>query len=258
MSIYKSLLKEFIVRWGVGFGYLSTSNRWQKTQIHQLHDMWKSNLNSQKTYVNFWEVYILRALLASIINPDVKISTFFSLHTKNHHTHTSELSSPFTTDGEALLELCLSLPSVPVFIKCLCVLLRCSRIPSSLRQLFISLAFSPSSTSSPVSSPLPSVHAITQSCLTLCDPVDSRLLCPWDSPDKNTGVGCHVLLLGLFPMWESNPGLLYLLYWQGGSWPGILSPLPLLWFLLPPPSHLYSREKQQTPPLGTCRADLPW
>ena len=22
----------------------------------------------------------------------------------------------------------------------------------------------------------------------------TRLLCPWDSPDKNTGVGCHFLL----------------------------------------------------------------
>ena len=35
-----------------------------------------------------------------------------------------------------------------------------------------------------------------QSCLTLCDPIDgnppgSR---PWDSPGKNTGVGCHFLL----------------------------------------------------------------
>ena len=36
-----------------------------------------------------------------------------------------------------------------------------------------------------------------QSCPTLCDPIDSsppRLLCPWDSPGKNTGVGCHFLL----------------------------------------------------------------
>ena len=35
-----------------------------------------------------------------------------------------------------------------------------------------------------------------QSCPTLCDPIDgtspgSR---PWDSPSKNTGVGCHFLL----------------------------------------------------------------
>ena len=27
----------------------------------------------------------------------------------------------------------------------------------------------------------------------------TRLLCPWDSPDKNTGVGCHALLQGIFP-----------------------------------------------------------
>ena len=36
-----------------------------------------------------------------------------------------------------------------------------------------------------------------QSCPTLCDPIDkqpSRLPHPWDSPGKNTGVGCHFLL----------------------------------------------------------------
>ena len=36
-----------------------------------------------------------------------------------------------------------------------------------------------------------------QSCLTLCDPhgqQPTRLLCPRDSPGKNTGVGCHFLL----------------------------------------------------------------
>ena len=31
-----------------------------------------------------------------------------------------------------------------------------------------------------------------QSCPTLCDP--HRLPCRWDSPGKNTGVGCHFLL----------------------------------------------------------------
>ena len=37
-----------------------------------------------------------------------------------------------------------------------------------------------------------------QSCSTLCHPLDvaSGLLCPWDSPGKNTGVGCHALLKG--------------------------------------------------------------
>ena len=34
-----------------------------------------------------------------------------------------------------------------------------------------------------------------QLCLTLCNSVDhARLFCPWDSPGKNTQVGCHFLL----------------------------------------------------------------
>ena len=37
----------------------------------------------------------------------------------------------------------------------------------------------------------------------------TRLPRPWDSPGKNTGVGCHVLLHGIFPTQESNPGLLH-------------------------------------------------
>ena len=39
---------------------------------------------------------------------------------------------------------------------------------------------------------------LLQSCPTLCDPIDgrqpTRLPSPWDSPGKNTGVGCHFLL----------------------------------------------------------------
>ena len=37
--------------------------------------------------------------------------------------------------------------------------------------------------------------------------VAHQVLCPWDSPGKNTGVGCHTLLQGIFPTQESNPGL---------------------------------------------------
>ena len=33
-----------------------------------------------------------------------------------------------------------------------------------------------------------------QSCPTLCDPIDSSPPGSWDSPGKNTGVGCHFLL----------------------------------------------------------------
>ena len=31
------------------------------------------------------------------------------------------------------------------------------------------------------------------------NPRPTRLLCPWDSVGKNTGVGCHALLQGIFP-----------------------------------------------------------
>ena len=33
---------------------------------------------------------------------------------------------------------------------------------------------------------------VVQLYLTLCDPMDCSL-CPWDSPGKNTGMGCHSL-----------------------------------------------------------------
>ena len=35
----------------------------------------------------------------------------------------------------------------------------------------------------------------------------TRILRPWDFPGKNTGVGCHFLLQGIFPTQGSNPGL---------------------------------------------------
>ena len=38
--------------------------------------------------------------------------------------------------------------------------------------------------------------------------VACRLLCPWDSPGKNTGVGCHALPPGIFPNQQSNLHLL--------------------------------------------------
>ena len=44
----------------------------------------------------------------------------------------------------------------------------------------------------------------------LCDPVDCsppRFLCPWDSPGKNTEMGCHFFLHGIFLSKGSNLGL---------------------------------------------------
>ena len=37
----------------------------------------------------------------------------------------------------------------------------------------------------------------------------TRLLCPWDSPGKNTGVDCHSLLQRTFLTQGLNPGLLH-------------------------------------------------
>ena len=92
---------------------------------------------------------------------------------------------------------------------------------------------------------------VTQSCLTLCDPMDCRLLCPrflhpwnfpgespgmvaisfsrgsswsWNFPGKSIGVGIHFHLQGIFPTQGSNLGLphcgqtLYRLSHLGSPW----------------------------------------
>ena len=56
-----------------------------------------------------------------------------------------------------------------------------------------------------------------QSCPTHCNPIEgspTRLLHPGESPGKNTGVGCHALLQGIFLTQGWNPRLLSLLHWQ--------------------------------------------
>ena len=74
----------------------------------------------------------------------------------------------------------------------------------------------------------------------------ARLLCPCNSPGKNTWVGSHSLLQGIFLTQGSNPGLLHrgqillqsqplgkpLSSWgRGGGFPGI-GPLPTFWPLM--------------------------
>ena len=58
-----------------------------------------------------------------------------------------------------------------------------------------------------------------QSCLTLRSHglMPTRLLSPWDSPGKSTGVGYHFLFQRIFPPQGSNACLLNLLYWQADS-----------------------------------------
>ena len=55
------------------------------------------------------------------------------------------------------------------------------------------------------------VKVKVKSCPTLrpCELKPTRLLRPWDSSGKNTGVGCHLLLQGNFPTQGSNPGPLH-------------------------------------------------
>ena len=58
------------------------------------------------------------------------------------------------------------------------------------------------------------VCRVTQLCLTLVTqltvaPLSNRILCPWDSPGKITGVACHFLLQEIFPTQGSNLGLLH-------------------------------------------------
>ena len=52
------------------------------------------------------------------------------------------------------------------------------------------------------------VCLVTQSCLTLCDPMDCSppgSSVYGDCPGKNSGVGCHAFLQGIFPTQGSNP-----------------------------------------------------
>ena len=63
---------------------------------------------------------------------------------------------------------------------------------------------------------------LLQSCPALCNPMD----CPWDSPGKNTGVGCHALLQGIFPTEGLNPSLFFLLQGQAGFLPSVPSGKP--------------------------------
>ena len=41
-----------------------------------------------------------------------------------------------------------------------------------------------------------------------CGLLPTRLLCPWGSPGKNSGAGCHFLFQGIFPTQGSNLRLL--------------------------------------------------
>ena len=68
---------------------------------------------------------------------------------------------------------------------CICMAESLSCAPAALTALLIGYAAAAAAAAKP-----------RQSCPTLCDPrrQPTRLPRPWDSPGKNTGVGCHFLL----------------------------------------------------------------
>ena len=84
-----------------------------------------------------------------------------------------------------------------------------------------------------------------QLCPTLCDPMDCSPPASsvhGDSPGEKTGVGCHVLLQGIFPTQGLNLHLLCLLHWQEGSstsanWAQVTFPASVIW--LTPPTLLF-------------------
>ena len=75
------------------------------------------------------------------------------------------------------------------------------------------------------------VCARAHSCPILCNPIDcsppGSFVCPWDFPGKNTAVGSHFLLQGIFLTQGSNPRPQGLLHWQVDSSP--LRHLGSLW-----------------------------
>ena len=50
-------------------------------------------------------------------------------------------------------------------------------------------------------------HSVMSNSLRPYGLYSARLLCPWDFPGKNIGVGCHFLLQRTFSTQGSNPGL---------------------------------------------------
>ena len=105
---------------------------------------------------------------------------------------------------------------------------------------------------------------VAQSCLTLCDPMDgsppgSSVL--GDSPGKNTGVGCHALLKGIFLTQALNSYLLHcrqILYPLNHLGSPLSAAFLFAWFL---PVFLYLPASYFSPQLsdhGPGERSLPW
>ena len=95
-------------------------------------------------------------------------------------TKTLELSSPLLFLSHPIFDLSANLPAVPS---------KYVQIPISSHCVCVS-------------------HSVVADSLQPHGLQPTRLLCPWDFTDKDTGVSCHFLLQGIFPTQGSNLGLL--------------------------------------------------
>ena len=90
-------------------------------------------------------------------------------------------------------------------------------------------------------------HSVMSESLQLHGPQSTRLLCLWDSPGKNTGVGCDFLLQGIFSTQGLDPHILCLLHQPTDSLSlchleslGLtLSPIVILLFFYVTLTHFY-------------------
>ena len=81
------------------------------------------------------------------------------------------------------------------------------------------------SKSSPGSICMHTKFSVMPDYLRPCGLQQVNLLCPQDSPGKNSGVGCHTLLQAIFPTQESNPHLLCVLPWHTHTYMQYPSPI---------------------------------
>ena len=110
------------------------------------------------------------------------------------------------------------------------------------------------------------VRMLSQSCLTLCDPMDCNppgFSVHGESPGKNIGMGFHALLQGIFPTQVSNPGLphcrriLYQLSHQGS--PRILEWVACPFFEnLPNPGMILPRNRIRVSWIPKCLLTDKW
>ena len=97
----------------------------------------------------------------------------------------------------------------------------------------------------------------------------TRLLCPWDCPDKNTGMGCHFLLQEIFSTQGSRLCLLCVLQWQTDCYHCVIWEAPKGLNGLPDIPQLVKRQikdlarvhepaKHRSPLLNNTSNDLSW